>query len=157
MTENVLDALVYLFENFLYVDDDSAGDRAAMQAGLSEAGFDDGEIGKAFDWLDGLDRQPATGAPARAGTPIRVFAEREQACLDVEARGFLLELEQSGVLDAPRRELVLDRVLALGHESLDVDDAKWIVLMVLSRQPGQEAACAWMESRLLAGEGESVH
>jgi Smg protein len=157
MKENVLDVLVYLFENFLYVDDDASPGRAELEAGLSDAGFADGEIGKAFAWLDALDAPPAAQGATRASGPVRVFAERERDCLDVAALGFLLELEQHGVLDAPRRELVLDRVLALDHEALDVDDVKWIVLMVLSRQPGHEAACAWMESRLLAGEGEALH
>jgi len=157
MKENVLDVLVYLFENFLYVDDDDSPDRETLQAGLSDAGFEAGEIGKAFVWLDALDAPAAAQGAPRAGAPVRVLAEREIDCLDVAARGFLLELEQAGVLDAPRRELVLDRVLALDHDALDVDDVKWIVLMVLSRQPGHETACAWMESRLLAGEGEVMH
>lgn len=157
MKENVLDVLVYLFENFLYVDDDASPDRETLQAGLSDAGFEAGEIGKAFDWLDALDAPSAAHAAPRDGGPVRVFAEREVDCLDVASRGFLIELEQAGVLDPARRELVLDRVLALDADPLDVDDVKWIVLMVLSRQPGHEAACAWMESRLLAGEGEALH
>jgi Smg protein len=35
--------------------------------------------------------------------------------------------------------------MALGHEELDLSQLKWIVLMVLSSQPGQELACSLME------------
>jgi Smg protein len=54
-------------------------------------------------------------------------------------------LEQSGVLDGPARELVVERALALESEELDVDQLKWIVLMVLFNQPGHEGAFAWLE------------
>ncbi|MFB5206121.1 DUF494 family protein, partial [Stenotrophomonas sp. 3diitr2024] len=36
--------------------------------------------------------------------------------LDVECRGFLLYLEQHGILDADQRELVLDRAMALDQD-----------------------------------------
>ena len=77
--------------------------------------------------------------------------------LDVEARGFLLFLEQHGVLDAGQRELVLDRAMALDQDELDLDDLKWVVLMVLFNQPGSEAAYAWMETQMFLDEPEPVH
>ena len=66
-------------------------------------------------------------------------------------------LEQSGVLDAERRELVLDRVMALDANEVDLDDLKWVILMVLFDTPGLEAAYAWMESHLLESGGDRVH
>ena len=66
-------------------------------------------------------------------------------------------LEQHGVLDANQRELVLDRVMALDQEEVDLDDLKWVVLMVLFNQPGSEAAFAWMESQMFGDESEAIH
>jgi Smg protein len=66
-------------------------------------------------------------------------------------------LEQSGVLNAEQRELVIDRVMALELEEVDLTDLKWVVLMVLFNQPGQEAAFAWIESELLEDGGETPH
>ena len=77
--------------------------------------------------------------------------------LDVECRGFLMFLEQHRVLDAGQRELVLDRAMALDQEELDLDDLKWVVLMVLFNQPGSEAAYAWMETQMFEDEPEPVH
>ena len=39
----------------------------------------------------------------------------------------------------------IDRLLALDTEELDLEQVKWVVLMVLSSQPGQELAYARME------------
>jgi Smg protein len=77
--------------------------------------------------------------------------------LDVEARGFLLLLEQHGVIDANQRELVLDRAMALDQDSLDLDDLKWVVLLVLFNQPGSEAAYAWMETQMYLDDPEPLH
>ena len=66
-------------------------------------------------------------------------------------------LEHNGILDGVQRELVVDRVMALDQEEIDLDDLKWVVLMVLFNQPGQEAAFAWMESHMFEGEGEPLH
>jgi Smg protein len=158
MKENVLDVLVYLFEHFIYAEDETAGDRDQLREELQQAGFSNSGIQQAFDWLEELERlrPQAAEVPAQTG-PVRLFAPEEQARLDGACRGFLMYLEQQGVLDAARRELVLDRLMALEHDELDVEDVKWVVLMVLFNQPGQEAAFAWMENHLLEDSGEAVH
>ena len=86
-----------------------------------------------------------------------MFHGAELDKLDTESRGFLLFLEQNGVLDAGQRELVLDRAMALDQEELELDDLKWVVLMVLFNQPGSEAAYAWMETQMFLDEPEPVH
>ena len=42
-------------------------------------------------------------------------------------------------------------------DELDLDDLKWVVLMVLFNQPGSEAAYAWMETQMFLDEPEPVH
>jgi len=97
-------------------------------------------------------------APIGTGSgPVRVYAGPELTRLDADCRGFLLYLEQQGVLDATRRELVIERAMALELAELDLDDLKWVVLMVMFNQPGQEAAYAWIQGHLLESEGEPVH
>jgi Smg protein len=155
--ETILDVLLYLFENYIYDDPDVVRDRDSLQNGLLQAGFSPTEINKAFEWLDELSRQrPANAAPRAVGS-VRLFAEVELQKLDTESRGFLMFLEQHGVLDAGQRELVVDRVMALDQEEIDLDDLKWVVLMVLFNQPGSEAAFAWMESQMFGDEPEPVH
>ena len=165
MKESILDVLLYLFEH--YFAEDAApplplGDDAALRDGplvteLTEAGFSTAEIHKAFDWLGALAEQRPVVANARPHGPTRVYFGPELDRLDVECRGFLLFLEQQGVLDGDQRELVLDRAMALDQDELDLDDLKWVVLMVLFNQPGAEAAYAWMETQMFGEEPEPVH
>ena len=157
MKETILDVLLYLFENYFYDDPDAVRDRDSLQAGLIQAGFSPTEISKAFDWLEELANQRPAAEDARADGPVRVYVEAEVDRLDRDCLGFLMFLEQHGVLDAEGRELVIDRAMALDQEEIDLDDLKWVVLMVLFNQPGSEAAYAWMETQMFLDEPEPVH
>ena len=158
MKENVLDLLMYLFENYIYDEPESEPDRDSLTESLEQAGFSSGEIERAFGWLDGLAVQrqlPDFGSHAE--DPIRMMTPDEARRLDVESRGFLMYLENAGVLDGSRRELILDRLMALDAEEIGIEDLKWVVLMVLFNQPGQEANYAWMEDLMFDEEGEYRH
>ena len=168
MKESILDVLLYLFEHYFTEDTTPPpGDRMFLDKEqlangplvneLTQAGFSPAEIHKAFDWLDALAEQRPDAGTARADGPTRVYFGPELDKLDVECRGFLLFLEQRGVLDADQRELVLDRAMALDQDELDLEDLKWVVLMVLFNQPGSEAAYAWMETQMFLDEPEPVH
>ena len=157
--ESLLDVLVYLFEHYFYDEPNIAIDRDSLQASLVQAGFTPTEILKAFNWLDELEqrRPSALMEPRVQSGPVRVYATQEIDRLDNDCRGFLMFLEQSGVLNAEQRELVIDRVMALELEEVDLTDVKWVVLMVLFNQPGSEAAYAWMETQMFLDEPEPVH
>jgi Smg protein len=86
-----------------------------------------------------------------------VFIESETDRLDTACRDFLMYLSNTGILDAQRRELVLDRLMALESDEINLEDVKWVVLMVLFNQPGQEASYAWMEDLMFDTEQEYRH
>lgn len=158
MKENVLDVLMFLFENYFYDEPEKAPDRDSLEENLHQAGFTNGEIDKAFHWLDGLAEQrhqPDLFKSTRS--PIRIYVESELTRLDTECRDFLMYLENIGIVDGQRRELVLDRVLALETDEITLEDVKWVVLMVLFNQPGQEANFAWMEDLMFDTEQEYRH
>ncbi len=159
MKESILDVLLYLFEHYFTNEDVDPGvrDRDSLQKDLIQAGFSPAEINRAFDWLEALDNQRPADRPARVGGPTRVFHGPEVEKLAIEARGFLLYLERHGILDADQRELVLDRAMALDQDEIDLDDLKWVVLMVLFNQPGSEAAYAWMETQIFGDDPEPLH
>ncbi|CAK0760193.1 DUF494 domain-containing protein Smg [Gammaproteobacteria bacterium] len=144
MKETVLDVLMYLFDNYMDADADLSTDEESLRMELIEAGFSEAEVGKAFLWLEGLSEQRGT-LPVALNHSLRVYTDHELERLNVESRGFLLFLEQIGVLDPTTRELIIDRIMALETDDIDLDQLKWVVLMVLFNQPGHEAALAWME------------
>jgi Smg protein len=148
MSETVLDVLMYLFETYSEQDfeADAEPDQAVLREELLQAGFGEPEVDHALDWLEGLGArqdEPFHAAPAERS--VRLFNEFELSRLDSACRGYILYLEQIGILSPVQRELVIDRLVALGPGDIDVDQVKWVVLMVLFSQPGQETAFARME------------
>ena len=158
MKESVLDVLMYLFENYFYEEPEEQPDRDSLEQNLHEAGFTNQEIDKAFKWLDGLAEQRFQPEfKMHTDEPVRVFVDSEVNRLDTDCRDFLMYLSNCGVLDVQRRELVLDRLMALEAEEICLEDVKWVVLMVLFNQPGQEANFAWMEDMMFDSEQDYRH
>ncbi len=149
---------MYLFENYFYEEPEEQPDRDSLEQNLHEAGFTNQEIDKAFKWLDGLAEQRFQPEfKMHTDEPVRVFVDSEINRLDTECRDFLMYLSNCGVLDVQRRELVLDRLMALEAEEICLEDVKWVVLMVLFNQPGQEANFAWMEELMFDSEQDYRH
>jgi Smg protein len=157
MKQDVFEVLIYLFENYMYEEEDQEHDRDSLQQELHEAGFHLHEISKAFDWLEGLGVSSEENLLPRGGKSFRIFSDEERLKLDTESRGFLLFLEQMGVLDHATREMVIERVMALESDEVDLDQLKWVVLMVLFNLPGQEASVAWMEDLVLDEMPAQLH
>ena len=146
MKESVLDVLMYLFETYMEEEDQPEPDRDILRSELASAGFSGGQIDRALDWLDGLARgEERNETRAPAARSIRVFNRHEISRLDSSCRGYVMYLEQIGILSAAQRELVIDRLMALDNDEIDVEQIKWVVLIVLFSHPGQEAAYARME------------
>ena len=158
MKENVLDVLMYLFETYIDTEEEPEPDRNVLRSELEGAGFQDSEISKALEWLDGLsERQSDPAAIDPTDRAIRIFSRWEHSRLDAECRGYVMYLEHAGILTAAQRELVIDRLMALDTGDIDVEQIKWVVLMVLFSQPDQEAAYARMEDLVFDGGAGLVH
>jgi Smg protein len=159
MKENVLDVLIYLFENYMFDNEDYEPDQETLVLELSQAGFDQAMIDRAFDWLENL----ATLCENNAAIPsvnqgaIRHYSAEELGQLGVEARGLLLSLEQCGVLDAVSREMVVDQLMALGVESIELEHLKWVILMVLSNYADGEGVTELTETLVLDGLHTCIH
>ncbi len=149
--QSVVDVLMFLFER--YLDDDALNEnsrvtdeRDRIQLRLKEMGFHNQEINQAFDWLEDLaDLQESQQFLPVKKTSIRIFSEQEKKLIGIESIGFLHFLEQTNILTPVTRELILDRVAALGHP-LDAEQMKWIIMIVLHAHPNEENALALMEN-----------
>ncbi len=158
MNENVVDILIYLYENYMDSEQPAPSDQADLHEELVAAGFPEKEIYKAFQWLDELALQRDSGTlRPQTRHSIRVYTEQEIARMDLDCRGLLLFLEQNEILDQANREFVIDRAMALDSPIIRVDDLKWVVLMVLMNQPGQETAFAQMEDLLYNDQQIYLH
>jgi len=160
MKEDVFDVLLYLFENYIDTDDSNKPDKDALETELEGVGFPHLEIHKAFDWLESMtviEDESSDEDEHKPELAMRFYTEQELLRLDVQCRGYLLFLEQVGVLDGETREVVIERVMALDTDEIDLDQMKWVVLMVLFYQPGREVAYAWMEDLVFEDLEAVVH
>lgn len=159
MKETVLDVLMYIFDNYIEEDIEFVPDQESLKSRLMEVGFRDMQIDKAFDWLEGLASQRVYADSIKLSDvpSVRMFSDQELARLDSGCRGFMLYLEQAKVLDSHERELVIDRIMALESEEIDLQQLKWVVLMVLFNQPEKEAAIAWMEDIVMDDIYTNLH
>ena len=157
--ESVLDVLMYLFENYMDEESHLHVDPDVLKEQLHEAGFGSKQIGKAFNWLEGLSQDSVESIPLEFTTldPVRVYATEECEKMDLSARGYLMFLGQIGVLDATNRERVIDRIMALENTVIDLDQVKWIILMVLFNQPEFEEAFNWVEQVVLDEQPQNFH
>ncbi|MBD0788788.1 DUF494 domain-containing protein [Vibrio sp. Y2-5] len=157
----MMDILMYLFETYIHSDAELQVDQDELEDELLRAGFHQKDIYKALNWLEELAALQQTDAQSAistsSATSMRIFTAQEMERLDLESRGFILFLEQIKVLTPETREMVIDRVMGLETNELELDDLKWIILMVLFNVPGNENAYTLMEELLYSKEQGILH
>ena len=131
---------------------------------LSQRGFSQTEISTAFSWL--FDRIALDGNPIvmpeisnnglngtdRAISPFRVYHEAERSILTVAAQGYLLQLQELGLITATDMEAIIDRVMSAGVPSVSLSEIKELVgIMVFDFDDSNR-----MGSRLMLGASDRV-
>ncbi len=160
MKENILDVLIYLFENYMIEDADYQSDQETLARELAQAGFGDHDITRAFDWLEHLAELCDQGEAVISGgaaTAVRHFSPHEQDRIDAGSRALLLNLVNGGVLTPNEREMVIDRLLALDTHELESDHVKWVIMMVLSNRSDRPEDYAWVEDLMFEGVRPVFH
>ena len=66
-------------------------------------------------------------------------------------------LEFYRIITPSVREVILDRAMALDADHMDLDQMKWVAMMVLYNQPGRETSYLWLENLLFELEHEVLH
>jgi Smg protein len=163
MTGSILDILIYVFDRYMLDEAPEVPRREQLVRDLERAGFAAASVERALDWLTELacqhDRAPIADAPRADTAPagVRIYSDSELARLSTECRGFLLTLERLGVLTPHQREIVIERMLALDADEPDTEQLKWVVLMVLSSQPGQELAFERLDGLVSEARANAPH
>jgi Smg protein len=158
-TGSVLDILIYVFDRYMLDAVPEVPPRAHLARHLERAGFAPTKVERALDWLTDLAFGHGSARAAHAEpqlTGVRVFTDSELARLSTECRGLLLKLERARVLTPQQREIVIERLLALDADEPDTEQLRWVVLMVLSSQPGHEPAIERLAS-LVEAQRDAPH
>jgi Smg protein len=140
---------MYLFENYMDKEAELISDEAVLRDELEQAGFSKGQVKQAFTWLDGFHLFDNVTLDDQS---MRIFSEEEMARLTAESRGFVLFLEQIGILSPVAREVVIDRAMQLDTHLVALSDVKWVALMVLFHDPKFKKALSWMQELVLHAE-----
>ena len=154
----MIEILMYLFENYM-----SASVRMQQSADkifheLQQVGFPTPVIECALDWLSALDElDQSVDFESSQDDLIRSFSREEQQYIDLECQRFLLYLQQANVITPPIREIIIDRVLALGKEDVTLGKLKWVALMVLFSRPSEQHALIWIQDFILNAESQRLH
>lgn len=140
MNRSVLDALIYLYQHKLRLS--PAVTSQDLYATLREVGFRETIAQRAVRWLHQVvSVSQRRRMPDDVGeSAARVYSHIECDYLSSACRGFLYFIEEIGILTADMREVIIERLLALGLNSITLLQAKWVVLIVLSYVPNQEMA-----------------
>ena len=157
MKENVLDVLTYMFESY-FEEADAMFNREALLEELVEVGFDHSDVEKAFNWLADL---PTSNDDLHLTSPqretTRIYNSLEVKKLDLECQGYLLELEQMGILTPSSRELVIDRVMALEADEINIEQLRWVCLIVLYNLSGTDVPYNWLEDVIMDLSSSHIH
>lgn len=151
----MFEVLVYLFEN--YFEANIHPDQHTLARELSAAGFEDADINGAFDWFSTLEEmsQQSMTSQGVGQDGLRIYSDVETKKINNESQGFLLFLEQAGVIDTAQRELVIDRAMALPN-AISLEETKWIVLMALWNQ-GKAGDYLFVEDALFSDTRPTLH
>jgi Smg protein len=155
----MFEVLMYLFENYMDGSVALNADQDTVVNELEQAGFSRQEIGRALDWLDGLNRMQETvqSGPQSTHHAIRHFSLDESERLGLDGKGFLLYLEQLSILDPMTREIVIDRLMALDSREVDLGRIKWVVLIALFNQPDKKSALSLLQDMILSDAFDILH
>jgi len=160
MKENVLEVLFYLYRNYLDIDCNwDTSKTGEIVEDLEDRGFSRSKIAQAFLWLEQLksDKCEPYCVSDRDGPSNRVFRDDECQKLSTESRGLITFLEQINILNPKTREIVITQATALDGEMIQLEQLKWIILMVLCSQPKERQQLDLLGDIVLASAAQHLH
>lgn len=129
----MFDILMFLFDSYF-----TAGhypEPGALSIKLTAAGFEEDEIHSALTWLSTVRELSEIEYPESINhSGPRYFANFEMRRISIDGLKFISFLETNKMITPIEREMIIDRAMALGRESLSVEKIKLITLMILWNQ-----------------------
>lgn len=157
----MFEILIYLFETYVHSESEKSIDYESLTNDLSDIGFQEKDIYNALCWLKNLScyKKNNISSINLASNQIstRIYNQEELCKLNADCRGFILFLEQLEILTLDTREMIIERIMALEINELNLEDLKWIILIVLFNAPGCEVVYRKLENLLFNFKTEIIH
>ncbi|CAL4325098.1 DUF494 family protein [Buchnera aphidicola] len=157
----MFDVLIYLFETYVHNELNLSIDYEILKNDLSDIGFQNKDIFNALVWLKTLSSYkenivfPEKDFSNQIST--RIYTKEESLRLNIDCRGFMFFLEQLEIVTINTREMIIERIMALDIVELNLEDFKWIVLIVLFNIPGCEMVYHKLENLLFNIPKKMIH
>ncbi|MGC8594468.1 MAG: DUF494 family protein [Candidatus Kryptoniota bacterium] len=129
MQERIIDLIVYLLGKLRERNRISKLEVSR----LAEFGYTQTEISTALSWIyDKMNaKQPLKRMTKSEVQSYRIFHQVEKHILTKEARGFLIEMFELGLIDKFDLENIIERAMMTGSSSVGLGDIKSIAAAVL--------------------------
>jgi len=151
MQEKIIELIVFLMKEIRQTADISSVDMSK----LTERGYSQSEISTALSWIyDKMNlREPLKKVRSSHAKSYRIFHEAERQIITKEARGFLIEMYELGLIDMLDLENIIERSLMSGSNSVNRDEIKSIVASVIFEynSPGKAG------SRIMLNSSDTVN
>ena len=130
MRERVL-AIVNLIAQY-FLEEQEPKSESDLVEELLAIGFDVDEIDAAFNWMENQTlRTPQSQELAAPVITHRVFSAEEHRYLSREARGFLIRLRSTGILDEELFEEIVHKSVQMTDEAVSLKEIKTITILAL--------------------------
>ena len=135
--EAFLDVLLYLFEYYSDKHETKQNSEPQIRDELILAGFQEEMIEHAMEWV-AVFNQPANNIDIQQPKKlsVRVLSDKEKSLLNEECQNYIARLEKFGLLSPLKRELLIDKLMAIGFEPLDIEVVKALSILMLFQEPG---------------------
>ncbi|MBN1448534.1 MAG: DUF494 family protein [Bacteroidetes bacterium] len=123
---------------------------------LSDKGYTQNEISTAFSWLFDkihLGDNILSEGNRRLPHSHRVLHDSERSVITAEARGYLLELRELGLLDDMDIELAIDRIMMAGFGLVGIDEMKSVIASIIFDYDDSNR----IGSRLMLNSKDTIH
>jgi len=151
MQEKIVELIVFLMRELRQTSDITKIDVSK----LSESGYSQTEISTALSWIyDKMNlREPLKRVKGSGERSYRIFHEAERQIFTKEARGFLIEMYELGLIDYVDMENIIERSLMTGSNIIDRNEIKSTVASVLFEynSPGKPG------SRIMLNSSDTIN
>jgi len=106
---------------------------------LAAKGYTESEVSTAFSWL--FDKMALSVTQSNVtdlsdnamigNTPFRIYHDLEQSFLSAEARGYLIQLRELGLLKDSEMELLIDRLWFIGTHDIGLEDVRDLAAAII--------------------------
>ncbi|MFZ1080619.1 MAG: DUF494 family protein [Candidatus Kryptoniota bacterium] len=151
MQEKIVELIVFLMREIRQTRDISKVDMSK----LTESGYSQTEISTALSWIyDKMNlREPLKRIKGTRARSYRIFHEAERQIFTKEARGFLIEMYELGLIDYIDMENIIERSLMSGFNVIDRNEIRSTVASVLFEynSPGKPG------SRIMLNSSDTIN